>query len=373
MAGGRSMQSFEKGTKTKNGVISLIDLQGTWREMGRQYGGLMSAELRDLYERGIQRKLIDECGMDSDEMKNTAQKFYTNFPFRFKELFRGIAETSGLSLEQIQLVNALELMAMGSLNQPMCTGIAAWGDYAADTLVYGRNYDYLPWLKEFSSDLVLAAYHPADGSLATATIGYAGEIYAVNGMNEKGIFLELNNGMPSGGALWYDSRVPSVAKLFEFLLDGASLDEIESFFQTTKSNFAYIVGVADGQTARCYEWPVFEIKRRESHSRQGLTVLSNHFTEFSWGLPRPEDKANWMTRTRRQNLLTLAKHFKGTIDAKTMKKIMDTRIEDLGATTENTLYQLVVVPESYEMWVKVPDAQDWTEINMKNLLRPRED
>lgn len=80
-----------------------------------------------------------------------------------------------------------------------------------------------------------------------------------------------------------------------------------------------------------------------------------------------------MTRTRRQNLLTLAKHFKGTIDAKTMKKIMDTRIEDLGATTENTLYQLVVVPESYELWVKVPESQDWTEINMKTLLRPRED
>lgn len=51
---------------------------------------------------------------DPDEMKNTAQKFYTNFPFRFKELFRGIAETSGFP-EQIQLVNALELMAMGSL------------------------------------------------------------------------------------------------------------------------------------------------------------------------------------------------------------------------------------------------------------------
>ena len=56
-----------------------------------------------------------------------------------------------------------------------------------------------------------------------------------------------------------------------------------------------------------------------------------------------------------------------------MKKIMDTRIEDLGATTENTLYQLVVVPESYELWVKVPESQDWTEINMKTLLRPRED
>ena len=100
-------------------------------------------------------------------------------------------------------------------------------------------------------------------------------------------------------------------------------------------------------------------------------VMSNHFTEFSWGLPRPDDKSNWMTRTRRQNLLTLAKHLKGTIDARTMMKIMDTKIEDLGATTEMTLYQLVTVPERYELWFKVPGIQEWTLIDMKELLLPR--
>ncbi|WP_455965522.1 C45 family autoproteolytic acyltransferase/hydolase, partial [Cloacibacillus porcorum] len=253
-----------------------------------------------------------------------------------------------------------------------CSGIAVWGDYAEGPLVYGRNYDYLPWFKEFDEDIVLACFHPGDGSLAVATLGYAGEIYAVNGMNEKGIFLELNNGMPSGGALWYDSRVPAVTELFSFLLDCSTLDEIESCFQTTKANFAYIVGVADGQTARCFEWPVFEVKRRESHSRPGLTVLTNHFTEFSWGLPRPDDKTYWMTRTRRQNLLTLAKHFKGTINEKVMMDIMDSKIEELGATTDLTLYQMVVVPERYELWFKIPGAQEWTPIDMKEILKPRE-
>ena len=371
MAGGLSMQSFEKGTKIKNGVLSIINLYGTWRDMGRQYGSMMSSELADIYENAVCKKLIDELGFDADEIKNRAHKLFANFPFRFKEVMRGMAETSGLDIEAIQLVNALEFIASDMLNPPQCTGIATWGDYAADTLIYGRNYDYLPWLKKLHNDIVIAVYHPADGSLATATLGYAGGIYAVNGMNEKGIFMELNNGMPSGGALWYDSRVPSVASLLGFLVDGASLDEIESFFQTTKSNFAYIIGVADGQTARCYEWPVFEVKRRESHSRQGLMVMSNHFTEFSWGLPRPDDKSNWMTRTRRQNLLTLAKHLKGTIDARTMMKIMDTKIEDLGATTEMTLYQLVTVPERYELWFKVPGIQEWTLIDMKELLLPR--
>ena len=47
------METFAKGSKITNGKLSIIDLRGTWREMGRQYGALMSAELRDIYERAI--------------------------------------------------------------------------------------------------------------------------------------------------------------------------------------------------------------------------------------------------------------------------------------------------------------------------------
>lgn len=364
------MDSFEKGSKRRKGAVNIIDLCGTWREMGRQYGALMSEELRDMYERGIVGKLIGENGLDMETMRGRAGKFFANYPFKFKEVLRGMAETSDMTFDQLLLVNALELIA-GEASFAHCTGIAVWGDYVSGPLVYGRNYDYIPWFRDLSNNLTVAVYHPADGSLATASIGYAGEIFVVNGINEKGIFLELNNGMPSGGALWYDSRVPAVTELFQFLLDCETLDDVESCFQTTKSNFANIIGVADGQTARCYEWPVFEVKRRLSHSRPGLTVLSNHFTEFSWGLPRPDDKTYWMTRTRRQNLLTLAKHLKGSIDNRTMMKMMDTRIDDLGATTDMTLYQLVAVPARFELWLKVPGVQEWTEIDMKELLKPR--
>lgn len=365
------MDFFEKGSKIRRGIINIIDLHGTWREMGRQYGALMSAELNHMYEHGINEKLIGEAGMEIEDMRERARKLFANYPFKFKEVLRGMAETSGLPLDRLLLVNAMELIA-GETNFAHCTGIAVWGDYVSGPLVYGRNYDYIPWFRDFGENIVIAVYHPADGSLATATIGFVGEIYAVNGINEKGIFLELNNGMPSGGALWYDSRVPAITELFQFLLDCETLDDIESHFQTTKANFAYIIGVSDGQTARCYEWPVFEVKRRESHSRPGLVVLSNHFTELSWGLPRPDDKSWWMTRTRRQNLLTLAKHLKGSIDNKTMMKMMDTRIEDLGATTDMTIYQMVVVPSRYELWFKIPGAQDWTNIDMKEFLKPRE-
>ena len=54
-------------------------------------------------------------------------------------------------------------------------------------------------------------------------------------------------------------------------------------------------------------------------------------------------------------------------------KIMDTRIEDLGATTDMTVYQMVVLPERFALWFKIPGVQDWTEIDMKAILKPRDE
>ena len=71
------METFEKGSKIKNGKLSIIDLRGTWREMGRQYGALMSAELRDIdvYKRQPVYSLRDKTliRFDLDENLRRAQ------------------------------------------------------------------------------------------------------------------------------------------------------------------------------------------------------------------------------------------------------------------------------------------------------------
>lgn len=174
------MERFEKGTKTRKGKLSVIDLSGTWREMGRQYGALMAEELRHIYDKAVVGR-IEASSSEPQDIAKLSEKFYANYPFKFKEVLRGIAETSGLSMDQVKKVNAVEVTAAMTFVPLQCSGIAVWGDYADGTLVYGRNYDYLTWFKEFDDDLVLACFHPGDGSLAVASLGYAGEIYIVNG------------------------------------------------------------------------------------------------------------------------------------------------------------------------------------------------
>lgn len=368
IVGGYLMNCYEKGTKIEKGKIKIVNLFGTWSEMGRQYGALMSNEIKSMYNDGIKKHLIEELGLDIEFIKDQGNRFYDKFPYKFKQLFKGIAETCGLDMEKLIMVNAMQRILSQVNKNSMSTSIAVWGAYAKDSIVYGKNYDNEEWLSELTHNMVFAVYHPSDGSLATLTIGFAGQIYVVNGMNEAGLFLSLNNAMYSGSALWYESRIPVYISLFNFLLDSSSLDEIEAAFQTTKSNFACIVGVADSQSARFYEWPVFEVRKRESHSRHGLAVMSNHFTEKSWGLPRPDDKTSGLTISRRQNLITLANHLKGTIDDTVMMKILDTRYKDLGATMDTTVYQLTVVPEQFKIWLKFPSDSTWESVDVREYL-----
>ncbi len=75
-----------------------------------------------------------------------------------------------------------------------------------------------------------------------------------------------------------------------------------------------------------------------------------------------------MSMTRRRNLLALGERYKGAIDVATMKTIMDTRLEQGGATVDGTIFQVIAVPASRELWVKTPGHQDWTRVPLAPLF-----
>lgn len=360
---------FEGGSRFTRGSVNVAVLRGTWREMGRQYGALLSAELQDIYRTAILGEIAAKKPENMDVMKSIAQGYYATAPFTFRELVKGMAETSGLSQDELLLVNCVEMSAGLSL----CSGVAAWGECAKDGLVYGRNYDYFPeWFKKLDKDIVIAVFHPADGSIPAATIGYAGEMYAVNGLNAEGIFLELNNGTPSGGSIHYDNRTHSTQTLFALLFDAQDMKYEDTFFHTTNTGSSFIIGVADKKEARAYEWAFFDVKRSAGASKDGLMVITNHFTDESWGIRTPSDGRSWNSLSRRKNLQTLAEKHRGAIDAKVMMKIIETPYEKGGAATaEGTMYQLTVKPQDMALWIRIPGLQDWTHVDMGKLLSGR--
>ena len=128
-------QSFEKGVLAERNGITVVSLYGTWREMGRQYGMLMKDRLTEVYgfvETIIEYNVGNAAKADSIIAKQTKQT-----PYRISQFFEGAAETSGLTVEQLQAVNAVE--RIGGL--PKCSAAFCWGAYTSGPMVIGRNYD----------------------------------------------------------------------------------------------------------------------------------------------------------------------------------------------------------------------------------------
>jgi hypothetical protein len=358
---------FEGGSLYRCGKLPVLDLHGNFRQMGRQYGHLLSAELQDLYQRAVVDYFMEEKGLDAEVIDRTANALFEFYPSRFKDIVLGMAETSGLSKQEQVRLNAIELY--GTISG--CSGIFAWGDYTGGgPLVCGRNYDWFDSYSDFAKNLVVTVFHP-DSGISAAIVTFSGVIYMTTGLNEQGIFMELNNGMPSGGALSHTNRVAAIAGLMGFLMDYGTLRQIDAAFNSTRPEFAYIINVADCRQAFAYEWPPFGLKRR-SGDTEGLLVATNHFADPSWGLVLQE-AVGFESVLRRTNLLALGEKNKGRINSSSMIQMLDTPMDKGGATWPETgeirtVYQVVAVPQDRMLIVKVPGFQDWTPVDLKELF-----
>ncbi|MCQ2285621.1 MAG: C45 family peptidase [Bacteroidales bacterium] len=353
-------QHFEGGCFVEKNGIKIVNLNGSWRAMGRQYGELVKRYITEVYNFVLAKVNEDEEKMQKVTL--TANKLFKNYPTHHKDFFAGMEETSRLTMSQLLIANAVEYAEVDF----SCSAIATWDEYAKNGLLYGRNYDGLSFTS-LKNDILITVFHP-DDSQAFAIVGYAGEIYSVNGLNESGLFIELNNGMPSAGFDIDWEQVPSTSKLMELARTAKNLDDIDHFFKTEKSFSAFLIGVTDAHEARSYEWCINGMKRGDTQTPNGLMIQTNHYVNEEWNYRCPSDNESWGSLQRRSNLLHQAKEYCGMFDIQSMQEIMSTPLEKGGACNEFTLYQLIVEPSTLTLWIRIPHHLDWKEVNMKSFL-----
>jgi len=372
------VSEFEGGKLYKAGKINVLELCGNYRQMGRQYGGLLKSDWEKCYQIAFEKYFIGKNGMTYETLDKIAKDYFRRLPKRLQDLIYGMAETSGISLDKHILLNTLDACveiwgAYGKLipsAQGMgCSAIAAWGEYTGGgPLVVGRNYDYVAYLEELLPFMECVVYNPNDGSIPTASFAALGAVYTQNGMNRSGIFLELNDDASTEVITRHD-RVPNMANLMLFLLDNSSMDGINTGFNTTLPDFACIILVADKDGAYSYEWATYGLRRTTGRA-SGLLAASNDFTDPSWGLwPSPSGES----AERRENLYALGEKYKGKLNVNTMKKLLATPIDKGGATRPKssrveTLYQMIAVPSELKWWINLLNYQDWTEIDLAPLF-----
>lgn len=331
--------------------------------MGRQYGNAAADLMKDVLAY-LDSKLAG-CPDKIANAADIAEKLFAHYPEYLKEFFDGISETSSIPLERLKLCNAAEYVE-GCF---FCSAMAVCGDYTGGKLIYGRNYDAVNY-SEIAPDLVMTVFHP-DGEQSAAIVGYAGEIYCVNGINSSGIFIELNNGMPSAGYDIHWELCPSTTLLFEQLFKATSIDDMDRFFRETRSFASFIIGVADRSEARSYEWCYDGVRIGSTTADDGLMACTNHFVNGAWPYPVPDDADSWNSISRRANMLARSLESRGDLDVRKIKAIMSSSIEDGGPWHTHTRYQIVAVPEDLTLHINIPGCPGWTELKpfSKGILK----
>jgi hypothetical protein len=91
--------NFYQGKLYKSGKINVVVLEGSYEEMGRQYGALLRDELNANY-RGIIKGLKKITGATSQEIQKEGNELYATYPEKYKKIVNGLSITSGLGLEK---------------------------------------------------------------------------------------------------------------------------------------------------------------------------------------------------------------------------------------------------------------------------------
>jgi len=369
-------KKYGDGNLYKAGEINVVMLSGNYYEMGQQYGNLLKAELNSFYEATWESFTEEE----QNAVLMLIGELSSGYTTRQLEILQGMANTSGLTITELMV---LDQNTGTSFAKFQCSYIAAWGPYTSDgTLILGRNFDWFkPFNKLWSPYLTVVVYNPTSGGHSCATVGYAGMVNGLTGINDQGLFIEMNNGTNSMGVQTFlKNRTSYLNDMLNFLWDAGSMDTLGKLIETTRPMTSVIINVANGEESFSYENAPFETRKR-GPNQPGLLVATNHYMLPSWGiLNRP-----FPTRSleRYDNLLKLGNKYKGTIDVNVMQAILDTTLdnggatevlaEDTGTNPDLTMYQVIAIPSEKKMWVKTPNYPDdagssWTLIDLNSLF-----
>ena len=376
----RVVKTYQGGTLYDCGGMKMAVLQGSYREMGRQYGALLKDDIVAFHKRMIDQFVL-RSGLFTEEdlRKLVVDPAVKTQAKRQSEMLKGLSEKTGLPFEKHVLLNMniqvlMYMRKIGSGNAVACTSMAAWGDYTANRRTYtARNFDfpniYRELLRSFGIMLVMK---PSDGSNSVAGLCLAGMIGLFDGMNDKGLYIEGNNAADSEGLIVYSDRASIFDEAVNALFDADNIDGFEGRLRTIRANYPLILMCAGPDEACFFENGTTDTKKRVA-GENGLISAANQFLDPSWHIIPLKDPGAWFSPARQSRIESLAKANKGRIDEKVMMRILDERlfnkdgsfgkgasvIEKDPKEDEVTASQVVACPSERKMWVRIPTYTSW--------------
>jgi hypothetical protein len=257
--------------ETDYGPLYVLHVKGTPREIGLQYGYYLNDKIQKLFQ-GYADWVYREAGVPasafSAALEPIWQRLQPQVPAEYIEEMDGIidgAADAGVKLEHdligkmIAVSNVSDIDLMNLLpkegenipeNGPQlagfsCSSFAAWGSRTIDRKFFGtRNLDWTndSGIQEYR---LITVYQPVNG-VGFLTVGYAGFIGALAGMNEYGITVGEIGSANANQTL--DGK-PWVLKTRDTLSYAQNLDRaIEAFSMGPNTiGYNFVIGFGDPQ------------------------------------------------------------------------------------------------------------------------------
>ncbi len=219
--------------------IHVLTVWGNAYEMGKAQGTLLKNEIEHLQN---QVKLMLHAGGQSVTLLDALYKQAKPYiPEYFIEEMKGMADGSGLSLQNIIRINLL-----GEAAEFHCSLFGAWGKATAEDghLYQLRTLDYETGM-DIQKYPVIVVYAPREGNLF-ANITYAGVIGAFSGISEEQIAISEIGDDRSTDKITYQG-IPFTFLLRDVLQFDNSLDEATKRIKTAKRTTRLLYGIGDGE------------------------------------------------------------------------------------------------------------------------------
>ncbi len=340
------------------GVLTYVNdnrvfvAKGTHRQIGEAHGALLKNEIRKMVDATLYTicwvYTLEQGSWFIDDLR-TAYKHESPFiPAKYQREMEGMAESSGISLEEIHLTNVFPALFH-------CSGFALFNAATVDGVLYhGRVLDYITELGLQYYPLV-QVLHPQGGN-AFANIGYAGFIGSVSGMNDQ----QLAFGEMGGGVVGDWDGMPMAFLMREGMERAKNLDEALSIFRDTPRTCEYYYVISDGK--------IPDARGLATTPEKFEVVKPGAFNKF---LNEPVKDALLMSAgSRYKKLVERVKADYGKIDREKAIHLMDRPV-----AMKSNLHDVLFVPQKLEFWVANAGSgtpacnEPYTHYSMKDLLK----
>lgn len=316
------------------GLLTYVDnnrilvAKGSHREIGEAHGSLLKNEIQKMVDATLYTicwiYTIESESWFIDDLRGAYKRESPFIPEKYQEEMAGMAQTSGISLEEIRLTNVFPALFH-------CSGFALFNSATVDGVLYhGRILDYITELGLQYYPLV-QILHP-DGSNAFANIGYAGFIGSVSGMNDQ----QLGFGEMGGGGVGNWDGMPMAFLMREGMERANTLDEALTIFRDTPRTCEYYYVISDGK--------IPDARGLATTPDKFEVIKPNQFHEL---LDQPVENAVLMSAGNRyKKLAERIKAQHGTIDKEKAIRLMDRPV-----AMKSDLHNVLFAPQSLEFWV----------------------